>query len=267
MALSLGVPLIQNSATELTSETYPVDPRKSWILATQHRHRGNRPSRSPRAGHGAPTFPSEIAPVENESRVSHGAESSFMFSRRAHAFRTYVIQQLDDYQFLTPFANRSYATGNANLHPTLAPSNITPSPTSIHNKSSQHPPQLSSGLNTSYIPSKDDSGLQLRSLRNMWQQACRSANDIWGSTKESSYNSTFHPLVQTGSAYLGSISLGNAAANQATQVDKDSAFPAPTQIPENLPGDLADSASHHSRELGGSCMAVVIGLVVGIMWF
>jgi hypothetical protein len=262
------VPLIQKSAAELTSETHPIDPRKPWILAAQHKPRGNRPSRSSPAGHGAPTFPSEIVPVENKSRVSHGVETSFMFSRRARAFRTYFIQQLDDYQFLTPFTNRSYATGNANLPPTLAPSNITPSPTSNHNKTSEDTPQLSNGSTVSFAPPNDDSGLQLPYLRNMWQQACRSAIGLWEVTKESPYNSALHPLVRTGSRYLESIFLGNASANHAApQAGKDSALPAQTQISE-LSGDQAtDAASHHSPELRGSCMAVVIGLVVGIVWF
>ncbi|KAJ5218585.1 uncharacterized protein N7498_000684 [Penicillium cinerascens] len=257
------VPLIQNNAADLVSETHPVDPRRPWILAAQYRPRGNRPSRSSRTGHSAPTFPSEIAPVKNESRVSHSAESSFMFSRRAHAFRTYFIQQLDDYQFLTPFTNRNYATANANLPPTLAPSNINPSPTSDHDKIFEHTQQLSNGLTAL----KDDSGLHLPSLRNKWQQACRSATGL--SSKVSPYNSALHSLIRSGSKYLESMFSGNASPNPATsQTDNDRALPVPTQISEKIPGGQAtDAASHHSRELRGSCMAVVIGLVVGIMWF
>ena len=265
MAASSEVPLIQNNAADLVSETHPVDPRKPWILAAQYRPRGNRPSRSSRTGHGAPTFPSEIAPVKNESRVSHGAESSFMFSRRARAFRTYFIQQLDDYQFLTPFTNRSYATVNANLPPTLAPSNINPSPTSNPDKTFEHTPQLSNGSTAS----KDDSELHLPSLRNMWQQACRSATGLWETSKVSPYNPALHPLIRSGSKYLESMFSGNVSPNPATpQTDKDRALPVPTQISEKIPGGQAtDAASHHSPELRGSCMAVVIGLVVGIMWF
>ena len=269
MAPSPEVPLIQDSATDITSEINPVDPRKSWILAAQHRPRGNRPSRSSRVGHGAPTIPSEIAPVENKSRALHGTESSFMFSRRARAFRTYFIQQLDDYQFLTPFTNRSYATENANLPPTLAPSNITPSPTSNFEETPENTLRLIHESTSSYAPPKADSGLQFPTLRNIWQQACRSAIDLWETTK---YNPTLHPLIRTGSEYIESMFGGNASASHAVpsmpQTEKEPAFPTPTQISEKLPCDQpTDAASHHSPELRGSCMAVVIGLVVGIMWF
>lgn len=272
MAPSPEVPLIQDSATDIASEVHPVDPRKSWILAAQHRPRGNRPSRSSRVGHGAPTIPSEIAPVENKSRALHGTESSFMFSRKARAFRTYFIQQLDDYQFFTPFTNRSYATENANLSPTLAPSNITPSPTSNHEETPENIPRLINESTSSYAPSKADSGLQSLSMRNIWQQACRSAIGLWETTKESPYHPALHPLIRTGSEYIESMFRGTASASHAVpsmpQTEKASAFPTPTQISEKLPCDQpTDAASHHSSELRGSYMAVVIGLVVGIMWF
>jgi hypothetical protein len=115
------VPLIKDSVTELSAETHPVDHRKSWILAAQYRPRENRPSRSSRAGNnGAPTFPSESAPVENRSRSLYAAaDSSFMCSRRARAFQTYFIQQLDDYQFFTPFSNRTLPAETMNILPTL----------------------------------------------------------------------------------------------------------------------------------------------------
>ncbi|KAJ5122453.1 hypothetical protein N7448_003587 [Penicillium atrosanguineum] len=266
------VPLIQDSATDVVSEIHPVDPRKSWTLAAQHRPRGNRPSRSSRVGHGAPTIPSEIAPVENKSRVLHSTESSFKFSRRARAFRTYFIQQLDDYQFLTPFTNRSYATENANLPPTLAPSNITPSPTSNLEENPENTPQLSNESTSSYAAPNADSRLQFPTLRNIWQQACHSAIALWEITKDSPYNPALHPSTRTVSKYIESVFWSNASASYAVpsmpQTEKEPAFPTPTQISEKLPCDQpTDAASHHSPELRGSCMAVVIGLVVGIMWF
>jgi hypothetical protein len=272
MAPSPEVPLIQDSVTDVASEILPLDPRKSWTLAAQHRPRGNRPSRSSWVDHGAPTIPSEIAPVENKSRVSYGAESTFMFSRRARAFRTYFIQQLDDYQFFTSFTNRSYATGNANLHPTLAPSNITPSPTSDLEENPEITQQLSLGSTSSYTSHQDDSGLQFPTLHKIWQQACRSAIGLWDTTKESPYNPALHPLIRTGSKYVGSMIWGNAPANQVApsipQAAKEPSFPTPTQISEKLACDQpTDAASHHSPELRGSCMAVVIGLVASIMWF
>lgn len=272
MVLSLEVPLIQDSPTDIASEIHPVDPRKSWILAAQHKPRGNRPSRSARVGHGAPTIPSEVAPVENKSRALHGTESSFMFSRRARAFRTYFIQQLDDYQFLTPFTNRSYATENANLPPSLAPSNMTLSPTSNLEENLENTPRLIKESTSSYAPPSADAGLQFPTLRNIWQQACRSAIGLWESTKESPYNPALHPLIRTSSEYIESMFRGNASASHAVpsmpQTEKELAFPTPTQVSEKLPCDqLTDAASYHSPELRGSCMAVVIGLVVGIMWF
>lgn len=56
------------------------------------------------------------------------------------------------------------------------------------------------------------------------------------------------------------------------EVDSSSSSDSPDQPPEQVQKvgaeDSSDAAAgRHAQELHGSCMAVVIGLVAGIMWF
>lgn len=272
------VPLIKDSVAELSPETHPDDPRKSWILAAQHRPRGNRPSRSSRSGNGgALTIPSEIVPVENRSQFSYAAESSFMFSRRARALRTYFREQLDGCQFLTPFSNRSFSIETMNLNPTPVP-NLPPLPTSIDATRSDDAPLLHNITSSSYT--QDNAGLQLLALCDMWQRACRTAIDVWELAKESSYASAVRPSIRTVSHYLESILLARDATAEppttsmthpketSTAPGQGSRLSAQTQKSPTVPNDqTTDAAGRHTPELRGSCMAVVIGLVAGIMWF
>ncbi|KAJ5689926.1 hypothetical protein N7462_004318 [Penicillium macrosclerotiorum] len=272
------VPLIQEGA-DFPPAGLPIEPQKSWIMSAQYRTRGNRAPRSSRAGSGVPTIPSEIAPVENKSRLFHAATESTMFGRRARAFRTYFARHFDDYQFLTPFSNRSLLTTPTNLPPTITPSSASPFPTSIDGKHIPDiPPQ--NYPPTSSSPPKEDLGLQLPFLCNMWQQACRQTIDLWDLALGSPFMARVTPLVSWGSSYLESVlCVQNTTLEQSSPlkaISKDNSHAADSNL-DTLPcaqqsntapsDDATDAASRHAVELRGSCMAVVIGLVAGIMWF
>lgn len=278
------VPLIKDSVAELSSsESHPVDHRKSWFLAAQQRPRVNRPSRSSQAGNsGASVLPSEIeiGPVVNKSRSSYAApESSFLFSRRARAFRTYFVQQLDDYQFFTPFSHRILPAETMKPSSTPASSDRSPSPTSTGNCDSDHPsPSTYNDTTLSFTPAEANPGLQHPSYLT-WQQACHSAIGFWEHAKQSPSGHAIGALIQSASKYVESIlSTKNATAklsstlNQdqesSTTTDEVAGFPPGTNVPSTVTKEqTTDAAGRHSPELRGSYMAVVIGLVAGIMWF
>ncbi|KAJ5995328.1 hypothetical protein N7481_002305 [Penicillium waksmanii] len=273
------MPLINEPVAEFPSDMPPISYSASWTMTAQYRPRGNLLSRSVRSGNNAPTLSGELASVENKSELSHGAvDSSFMFSRRARAFRTYFIQQLDDYQIFTPFSNRSLSPETAHLAPTTPPSNLAPRPTSLNEPSSGNKPHLNNEPTPSDISPTNWPGLQLSPLFGMWQQACRAATRFWRLGPESLAQSSSIPWNWDWSS-IESLATSdkknptraaimpqpqdpqaraNATSNQPAQTSKPNTF---------SHNETTDAAIRTAPELKGSCMAVVIGLVVGIMWF
>lgn len=262
------VPLIQDAVTELSSDTQVSDPHTSWNLAAPSRPRKNRFPRSARLN-GAPTMPCETVAMENRSRSSSPTESTFLFSRRARAFRTYFIQQLDDYQFLTPFSTRM-STESAHADPTHALSNPTPVPESNSDTPTSDAAIPSHNDSPSSNPPPSTSGLQLP-FSEAWQRACQTAMGLWGLGKVS-LSSPFPRLAQWGTKYTQPVSPDNEADGaltplipQTNDTHTETHDSNKTQLPTQ---DLStDAAGRHSSELQGSCMAVVIGLVAGIIWF
>lgn len=258
------IPLLQDSVTELAPKTHTLnEPRKSWILAASHRSRGNRPPLTARVGNAAVVPASETTTVANKSRLSSFTrESSFSFSRKARAFRTYFIQQLDDYPFLTSFSNRSLVAGSMHPYPTITLNESLPT------SENESPPSIPSYNNSS------DSILEPllpfpAFLRDMCQQACHVAVDFGkrvGLQGANYAKSISLPEWITGAptSLIPNPTIPNAASEQ------DSLPPSEQAPPQQKVGaeDSTDAAAgRHSQELHGSCMAVVIGLVAGIMWF
>ncbi|OQD63411.1 hypothetical protein PENPOL_c009G04187 [Penicillium polonicum] len=257
------IPLLQDSVTELAPKAHNLnEPRKSWILAASHRSRGNRPPLTARVGNAAVVPASETTTVANKSRLSSFTrESSFSFSRKARAFRTYFIQQLDDYPFLTSFSNRSLVANSMHPYPTITLNESLPT---SDNKS---PPSI-----PSYNNSSDNILEPLLAfptfLRDIYQQACHVAIDFG------------KRVGLHGANYAKSISIPGWITGAPTSLipnptipnasDQDSFTPSEQAPPQQKVGaeDSTDAAAgRHSQELHGSCMAVVIGLVAGIMWF
>ncbi|KAJ5185420.1 hypothetical protein N7491_006713 [Penicillium cf. griseofulvum] len=251
------VPLLQDSVAELTPKAHPLnEPRKSWVLAASHRSRGNRPPLTARVGNAA-VVPASETTVTNKSRLSSlTRESSFSFGRRARAFRTYFIQQLDDYPFLTSFSNRSLAASK-HPYPTMTINETLPTADneSPSTPSYNHPDSVQSPL----LPFP-------ASLRDICQQACHIAVDIGKRVALHGANyakSIFLPEQITGAPAPLISHPPNAVSDQDP-------FTPSEQSPQQKVGaeDSTDAAAgRHSQELHGSCMAVVIGLVAGIMWF
>lgn len=238
------VPLLQDGVTEVP-KVHPSTERKPWALAAPHRSRINLLPRTARVANVAVSA-SETTAVANKSRLSSLARESFSFSRRARAFRTYFIQQLDDYPFLTSFSSRSLVADSTSY------------PTTTVNQSL--PTQHSSNT---YNHSSDSiqEGLQIpTSIREMCQQACLFAIDFGN-------RATFHVTEYAKSIFETSetpTTLIRHPNNQNPDQFSSSEAPATQKVGAE---DSTDAAAGRHSELHGSCMAVVIGLVAGIMWF
>jgi hypothetical protein len=203
-----------------------------------------------------------------------------MFGRRARAFRTYFIQQLDDYQLFTSFSNRSLSPTPTILNPLVTPSNASPLPTSTDDNRSETTPYPDNNSSPSYTSSKEEAGLQIATLCNNWQQACHRAMGLWEQVKHTASKSQVQPLIQLGSKYLESMltpqnatgeqssaTLARSTKDASLTTNTSSGSTGQTQKLHTTSSDQTTDAAAHTAELRGSCMAVVIGLVAGIMWF
>lgn len=248
------------------------------MLSAQYRPREGRPSRSRAGNSGAPTIPSEIIPVEieNTSRFSNAAAESSLLTRRARAFRTYFIQRLDDYQFFTSFSDKSLPVETMNFFPTPVSSDRSPPPTSIDHHYERLSLSTANDTTTSGPPSESETESPTP-LHQMWQQACHTAIEFWELTTHSPYTYAINALIQSGKSYISPGSLfenpiakhssTSTQTNESSLPEKHSGSQTDTQDSSTPNDQPTDAAGRHTHELRGSCMAVVIGLVVGIMWF
>lgn len=259
------VPLLRDSVTELEPKAPPLnEPHKSWILASSHRSRGNRAPLTARVENPAVVAASETTAVANKSRLpSLTRESSFSFSRRARAFRTYFIQQLDDYPFLTSFSNRSLVAGSTHPYPPITMNESLPT---------------SDDESAPSIPSYNNSSDSMQGkllpfpafLRDMCQQACHVAIDF--GKRVGLHGADYAKSISLSEWIIGApTSLIPNPTISTPAVSNQDPFTPPEQAPPQQKVGSEDStdaaAGRHSQELHGSCMAVVIGLVAGIMWF
>ncbi|KAF3384907.1 hypothetical protein F1880_002377 [Penicillium rolfsii] len=274
------LPLIQDGVAAFPPNTPPVEPQKSWVMTAQYRTRGSRISRSSRSN-GAPIVSGEVTPVENKSRHSYIApeSSSFTFGRRARAFRTYFIQQLDEYQLFPTFSNRSSSAAPTSFNLPITPSNASPLPTSTDDNPSETTSYPDNKSASSYTPPQEETGLWIPTFCNQWQQACRKAIGLWEYAKHTAPVARMQPLIQLGSQYLESMLTPQTATEEQSTAPACAARDAllvanvssestvQTQKMHTASSDQTTDAAAHTAELRGSCMAVVIGLVAGIMWF
>lgn len=101
----------------------------------------------------------------------------------------------------------------------------------------------------------------------MYQQAGRGAIDFGKSAaaRASIYARSLFSTTETPSALIPSTDL---EIDSSSGSGSDSPDQPPEQVQKVGAEDSSDAAAgRHAQELHGSCMAVVIGLVAGIMWF
>lgn len=275
---------IKNGVAQFSPDTYPPDQRKEIIVTTPHQPRLNSLSRSSRAENDSPL-------PTNRSQVSFAAAESLMFTCRTRAFRTYCLQQLDDYQFLAPFSNRNLSTRT--LNPLFTSPFAHSSSTSLPSDNRQHFYNFRTYNHKSISNTKgtENSVLQLPlMLHDMWQQVSRVTIEQWESFKAFTYTAFFDPINHL--EFLAESILHTHPASPRTQAsgstpNESQAMTTEYQTYSNVStqrmgakrSDSSDSlgivrderedaaAGRPVDKLRGSCMAVVIGLTVGVIWF
>lgn len=108
------------------------------------------------------------------------------------------------------------------------------------------------------------------SLRDMCQQAYHVAIDLGkriGLHGTAYAKSIFLPEQIAGApaSLISNPTVRNQAASNQDVFTQSEQVPPQQKVSAEDSTDAA--AGRHSRELHGSCMAVVVGLVAGIMWF
>ncbi|KAJ5832322.1 hypothetical protein N7474_000633 [Penicillium riverlandense] len=256
-------PLIKDGLAHIPSEIslQNADRRKALIRTSPHRSRVNRLSRTSRLETDAsvPTS-TDVPSVDNRSQLSYLYGDSSMFIRPVRTFRSYFSQQLDA-------SNRgASASETQNSCPAISVTNSSTSPTS-------HDPfqDFYYAYRNQSFPwhqfLNDELALQLPAhLSHFWQQVCRVAIDLWPSWTGSrpsfsvQRNKEDHPITKEDQK-PASIDHSRPARNPEDETQ-------PLESPTIVTDDSEDiAAGRHSENMRGSCMAIVIGLVAGIILF
>ncbi|KAJ5152118.1 hypothetical protein N7492_010413 [Penicillium capsulatum] len=268
-------PLIQDSPVKVPTDSHLAGTRKPFLQDTPSTLRSNALYQYSRIEDGASAITTEAARVDNRNRAPRAAtDSSFAFSRRARALRAFLTQQLDEYRLLAPFANRSLPADSDLSSPFRPASQSFQPPVDDGNDGSAR-------LKTpSELPPKLETDSSHRSPHcRIWQQACHSALKLWSIAKKSPFTSAIQQTPQTGSQSImtalsprddpggpSNLPVGNSKDPPATGI-AHSAPPVFAGKSHALIDEKPTAAGRHSPQLQGSCMAVVIGLVAGIIWF
>lgn len=213
--------------------------------------------------------------LPNDAPTVYPWKHSSTLTRSIRAF-TAFIQQLDGRQLLPSFSTRSVpSVETASSHP---PSNLSDVPSlplpSLRDDSFEQ--MVYDNNYTTLMINKTDINPKLQfcdRFSGAWQQACLTVHDTVKtfSTSYDAIDSTYLP----NSSIQPSVSPPSDTHQLKLPLQHNVSEPtvAPKTIPSAnaaavLSGDSQDAGSgRNPKQVRGSCMAIVIGLVVGIMWF
>ncbi|GKZ34550.1 hypothetical protein AbraIFM66950_004863 [Aspergillus brasiliensis] len=270
---------------------------KPWLLDGYYQGFHERKARPRRCAVDATSRSSfEAAAVFDTDPLAFPARESSAFTRGVRAFKAMVIRQPDESQLLPTFS----AEGDAiEQLPTrlsaLVNSSVTPA------APPDDGPFRESPVSTAMIPATSSVAEVSRWLlgwsRTSWQQVCRAGSEYlenmtaWSSFREGSqpidllqhddHTTSSHPTVPHSDVSREQpISPKSMVVNSSTDVDDASqsvSTPSATPPPPALSPNSTATTAGQSKVAGfqqetehmrrGSCMAIVIGLVVGVMWF
>jgi hypothetical protein len=200
--------------------------------------------------------------------MTQTATRSSSFTRGVHAFKTFFIKQLDDYQILQPFSPGSApSVPTATSRPVPPPVNSSVAPVPFISEEIQHWYRITNQTTSATKHILESSRIRfLSGCHNAWQQAM-------GFLK--SFPST-----------LATQPLSSNSSDSGLPLQLPGQEPVRKSIPQPLPADalaaptipIAQAApaagqseiaavDDSPKKMRGSCMAIVIGLVVGVMWF
>ncbi|KAJ5620475.1 hypothetical protein N7510_004459 [Penicillium lagena] len=249
-------PLIKDGLADIPSElsVQNADRRKGLIRAFSHRSRANRLSHTSRIEtDGSLPTSTDVTPVDNNSQLSYLYGDSSMFIRPVRTIRLYISQQLDA-------SNRAAsASETQNSCPAISVTNSSTSSPS-HDPFQDFHYAYRNQSSPWHRVFGDELALKLPAhLSQFWQQACHVVTDLWPS-------------------WTGSRPSFSVQQNKEHQIPASGFESRPTKDPEDhsqplesptiVTDDSEDiAAGRHSENMRGSCMAVVIGLVAGIILF
>lgn len=257
-----------------------------WTDPTPHARQPAIDTASPSAFEIAPASSGEHGPT------TYPWNNTSNLTRGVRAFTTFFIQQLDDHQLLPSFSSRSLSpVETAPLRSSNLASFFAPTPLS----SPDAPQRKSYNNNHTSLTDESDRNKKGRfcdRLSSSWQRVCHATNDFYEQLKalpiahgvgdsnlSTSHSKEFYSPSSTSS---NTSTLDQSAPpktptpnRSSSQSSLESIFGPNSPIKTFAPGVPA-VASSDSEDAGvgrdpnqvrGSCMAIVIGLVVGVMWF
>ncbi|KAF7717117.1 Uncharacterized protein PECH_004471 [Penicillium ucsense] len=281
------LPLIQDGVAAFPPDITSAQSPRSWILSNRSRSRANAKNLSAHASRAPEALgePGDSSPGGNDSRrldSGYKPASPLPLMRRARALRTYLLKQLDEYQLFTSRVHHNHSTISTLTSPSLMSLNATPPPTMIDDDS-RPLPTAKEHTHVRDKPTKPDdekkkktaTESRLSSWCSKWQQACQKAQDMWPSSP--TYNASTPQLSaslnpelavhQPPSKIQKQLDGGVSSLGEASPVNSCLEPSLKTHEFSSTTNDQTTDAAGSTAELRGSCMAVVIGLVAGIMWF
>ncbi|KAE8351003.1 hypothetical protein BDV28DRAFT_150384 [Aspergillus coremiiformis] len=268
---------------------------KSWAISCYSLSDLDRISRPRRAVPDTPPRSSlEAAAVFDTDPIAYLAEKPSTFTRGVRAFKSLFINQLGDNQIPNPLSTGSASSVVA--APTSLISNLSNlAVTSVSRGSEVALPKSSSGNFTASATGNVSQSSQyfLSHLHELWQQVCRVAKiylesrtashvsgkeqrppSCSGTTNEETTQLSEQPIRHAREQAAPKVLLPSNGSNVALSTLSPT-YPQPFVKPTHPP-DLPATAEEQSKGVGhgpnsqsarGSCMAIVIGLIAGVMWF
>lgn len=261
---------------------------RSWIDPTPHSRRAAIDTASPSAFEIAPFSPDERGPT------TYPWNNTSTLTRGVRAVTTFFIQQLDDHQLLPSFTSRSLPpVETAPLRSLSLASFFAPTP---HSSPDAPQRKLYNNNHTSLTDESDRDAKRRFCGRfsNSWQRVCHATNAFYEQLKAlpTSYGVDDSKSLGSHSKAIYSPSSTSSDTSTINQSETPSKTPIPNRSSSSqsslefifganspiktLSPDAPAVASSDSEDAGigrdpkqarGSCMAIVIGLVVGVMWF
>ncbi|PWY89746.1 hypothetical protein BO70DRAFT_127413 [Aspergillus heteromorphus CBS 117.55] len=259
----------------------PGGPWKPWLLDGYYQTYYDRPARPRRCAVDAPSRSTFEAATVFDTESLFPARESSAFTRGVRAFKAMVVKRSE-----SPVLQSLPAEGHAveksptRLPPPLINSSLTPEPPSdgilpeVPPSSSRTIPPPSSIVETSRW--------LMTFSRASWQQVCRAGGEYWDNVSVWSGASPSSSRPDNGSSHVEiprrDIPREQRVSPKALAANSTDMSLVPHAMATAVPSqNTTGTAAGQSKVAGfqqesepmrrGSCMAIVIGLVVGVMWF
>ncbi|PYH95956.1 hypothetical protein BO71DRAFT_191429 [Aspergillus ellipticus CBS 707.79] len=270
---------VKDSWTDVRSRLrVPGGPWKPWLLDGYYQSYYDRPARPRRCAVDAPSRSAfEAAAVFDSESLVYPARESSAFTRGVRAFKAMVVKQSDSPVLPSlPAEGHSVEQLPTRLSSALINSSLTPEP-----PSDEILPEISPSSSRTIQPSSsviEVSRWLATFSRTSWQQVCRAGSEYLGPWSGASPASS-RPEGNSSHVEIPhrEVPREQRVSPKALPVNSSDESAAPHAIATAVPSQNATATAGQSKVAGfqqesepmrrGSCMAIVIGLVAGVMWF